>query len=536
MRRICALWLALGLGSLAAAPRTASPAQGTESALNPIFYGSTYLPLGDWTYKYIDLLIARGRLPGLQPLVQPYRRLDVARALVAAEEAGRISSVEQEWVGALKAELATEVDWATERRTQDASFYGRVGAGLKAMSHTHRDVMRPEGDEALFPTFDLYLHGEAPMVAGALRARWDNHYVNDPQFPDGRAVEFRQCDPVVDECAYRVEDAYVEVQLPYARLFFGRIYRNWGLPGPDGLLISDYSYSYDHLGYQFGNSRISLTGLYAPFNDFAGDTARHFSSHRFDWQIRENLVLAVGESVIYGGENRRIDFNLTNPVGVWEISGSAKGRERNALGQAELWWRPYAGLVTYGSFMVDNTSVGNQGTTSGLPQYAAALGIQLPSLRPRWSLRADLSVVSSLAYRSRVAFYEYYTLNELGLAHDLVDAIQFSLGAEWLARGLLVVQPNLRLMWRGADDLRDTWPDDAFTRPDRILQGTVQTTIRPGLAGHWYVPSGKLPWELDYELSWDLALNIIENMNNQPSDWDVEGAGFLRMRFRRLFR
>ncbi|NIN11943.1 MAG: hypothetical protein GTO61_11180, partial [Gemmatimonadales bacterium] len=47
-----------------------------------------------------------------------------------------------------------------------------------------------------------------------------------------------------------------------------------------------------------------------------------------------------------------------NPVGVWEISGSGEGQERNAMGLLEVWWRIYDDLVTYGAFMVDNTAVG----------------------------------------------------------------------------------------------------------------------------------------------------------------------------------
>jgi hypothetical protein len=494
-------------------------------------YGSAYLSLGHWAYDYIDMLIARGRITSLPPLVRPYRRIDVAAAVLEAEADGQLSRPEMEWTAALREELAKEIEWLRGRRPQGVGMGGEFAVGASAMTHTHRDPLRPAGEDKLFATLRLDVRGEAPMVAGAVRARWDNHYLNDPQFPDGRVIERRQCDPFVQECAYRSEEAYIELQLPYVRLSFGRLYRNWGLSTHDGLLLGDYAYSYDHIGYRFGSDRVALSGLYAPLNDFGGDTARHFSSHRFDWMISDNLAVAIGESVVYGGVNRRIDFNLTNPVGLWEISGNPQGTERNSLGMIEAWWRIFDDLVTYGAFMVDNTSVGDEATgkREGFNQYAGALGIQLPSLTPSFALKADLTVVSSLAYRSRVDRWEYYAVDNLGLAQDKTDVIVGALQGDWyLSRpsGLLL-QPRLDLMWKGEDDLTDDWPDDAFTDHDRLLVGTVENTIRPSLRGRWSHPH--------LDARWDLGLNLIKNRGHETADWEAVFVGMVwaeaRVRF-----
>jgi hypothetical protein len=480
--------------------------------------GSTYLPLGHWIYDYVNVLVARGRLRDLGRLVQPYRRIDIAAAVLEAERGHELTGPELEWVAAIERELASEVELLRGRGRADVEFGGEFAVGAEALTHTHRDPLRPAGDGDVFGTLRLDLRGEAPGVAGALRLRWDDHYLNDPQFPNGDAIEYRQCDPIVDQCAYRVEEGYVEVQLPYVRVFFGRMYRNWGLPGTDGLLVAPYAYSYDHIGYRFGSDRIALTGLYAPFNDFGGDTARYFASHRFDWRITESFQLSVSESVVYGGENRRIDFNLTNPVGVWEISGSSAGRERNALGMAEVWFRIFDDLVTYGAFLVDNTSVGDEesGKGSGFNQYAAALGVQLPTLRPNLALRGDVSVVSSLAYRSRIDFWEYYALDGIGLGHDKTDAIVASLQGDWFVRPGLLLRPRLDLMWKGTDDITDPWPDDAFTTHDKLLVGVIEKTIRPSIGGRFHHPHG--------ELVWDAGLNIVKNDGNVEGDWRVVGV------------
>jgi hypothetical protein len=525
----CAISLAV-LVALAS-PAAAQTPQSSQSSLadRAASAGSAYLPLGHWIYDYVDLMVTRGRLAGLSPLVQPYRRIDIARAVLAAERERQLTRDEMEWVAEIKQELAGEIDLLRGRAQQDVSFGGEFGVGFDAMSHTHRDPLRPEGEEKLFATLRLDLRGAAPGVAGALLMRWNNHYLNDPQFPDGRAIEKRQCDPIVDECAYRVEEAYVEMQLPYVRLFFGRMYRNWGLPGIDGLLLAPYAYSYDHLGYRFGSDKIALTGLYAPFNDFGGDTARHFSSHRFDWRILDNLAISVSESVVYGGENRGIDFNLTNPVGVWEISGNPEGQERNAFGMAEVWFRIFDDVVTYGAFLVDNTSVGDEeaGKESGFNQFAAAFSLLLPSLKSNLALRGDLTVVSSLAYRSRVDFWEYYMIDNIGLAHDKTDAIVFAAQADWFLHPRLLLKPRLDLMWKGEDDIRKPWPDDAFTGHEKLLVGTVENTIRPSVGGRYHMRYG--------EMVWDLGLNIVKNEGNVERDWIVIGSarvgGEVRVRF-----
>lgn len=533
---VLSLFAALAAFPGVSAPAYAQQDSNADISASPTLYSSTYLPLGHWAYDYINTLIARGRLKDLPPLVQPYRRLDIARAIISAEDSGELSDLELQWLELVAHELDHEMSLAVGDREQTVKFSADVGAGLKGLSHTHRDLLRPDGDESVFAVTDLYLYGEAPMVAGVVGGSWDNHYLNDPQFPNGRAVERRQCDPFIDECGYRVEEAYVELQLPYARLFFGRMYRNWGLADRHGLLVSNYAYSYDHVSYRFGGPRIALSGLFAPFNDFTGDTARYFSSHRLDWQIRDNLAVSFGESVVYGGENRRVDFNLTNPVGVWEISGSSRGRERNALGLGEVWWRPIPQLLAYGAFMVDNTSVGDEGKSEGFTQYAAAFSVQLPQVMPALALRGDLRIVSALAYRSRVAFYEYYWIDKLGLAQDLTDAITVSLGATWFARPGLALKPRLQLLWSGEDDLRDAFPEGAFFGRDLLLVGVIERTIRPSLGGRWALSRGDLPWDLRLEVDWDLGVNFVKNEGNQVSDWDAKGVGRVVLRARRLFQ
>jgi hypothetical protein len=493
---------------------------------------STYLPLDHWIYEYLDVLIARGSIVSLSPLVRPYRRIDIAEALLRARREGRLARQAQRWAEVILRELRDEVDLLGSDVEQGTEFHVELGAGLKALTHTHRDPLRPQGEEKLFPTLDVYALGTAPYVAGVLGLRWDNHLLNDPQFPDGRVIELRECDPIIAECAYRPQEAYLELQVPYVRLALGRLDRNWGLPGRKGLLVSDYPYSYDHIFYRFGSERISLTGLYAPFHDLEGDTTRHFASHRFDWRIRDNLHIALGESVVFGGEHRDVEFSLINPILPWEISGRAKGSERNSLGMAEIWFRAFEDVVTYGAFLVDNTAVVEDGSSDerkgGFTQFAGALGVQVPDLAPTLSLRGDVTVASSLAYRSRVGFFEYYTLEDIGLALDKTDAVLLSIEADWFPALRLILQPRVDVLWKGEDDIRDPFPPGAFTEHDRLLVGVVETTIRPALRGRYHFRLG--------EVRWDLGLNFVKNDDHvEGRDWRLIGVGNVVVNLRKRF-
>jgi hypothetical protein len=527
------LLLALSLSALlSAVPGGVAFAQevpGDSATPSTWTIGSRYLSLGHWAYDYLDLLIARGSFQGLALLVQPYRRIDIAAAIARAERQGSLRNEEQQWVERLRIEFAPELRML-EGKSQRFRFGAEFGAGFSAMSHTHRDVLRPEGDERAFAVLDLVLAGEAPAVAGAFDLRWNNHYLHDPQFPDGLAIEFRECDPLIARCAYRTEEAYVELQLPYARVFFGKMDRNWGVPTLDGFLLSDYSYSYDHLSYRFGSARVSLSGVWAMPTDFLGDTVRYFSTHRFDWQIRDNLSVALAETAIWGGPDAKLELAWVNPVGIWAISGKEVGQEsregelrRNMLGLVEVWWRPFSGLAVNGSFVVDNTSVGSE-NAEGLVQWAGAAGVQLLSLVPNLSLRADVSVASSLAYRSSGGFVEYYALQNIGLAQDRVDVVLVATQADWFARPGLVLKPKLDFMWKGEADLTDPWPGDAFTGYPLLLSGVVEKTIRPALAGRWNLGWGTTrQWTVDG--IWDLGVNLVQNRGHVESDWSAEFVG-----------
>jgi len=122
------LALLLAVPSQGSAQRAGS--RGDSDARDVRSYGSAYLPLGHWAYGYVDMLIARGRITSLPPLVRPYRRIDVAAAVLAAEAEGQLSRAEMEWTAVLAEELAEEIELLRGRRSLDVGLGGEFAVGF----------------------------------------------------------------------------------------------------------------------------------------------------------------------------------------------------------------------------------------------------------------------------------------------------------------------------------------------------------------------------------------------------------------------
>lgn len=507
------------LGALLAVSVLTAPVGGVAS-LQAQERSSHYLYLGHWAYRYVDLLIARGRLPTLQPMVRPYRRLDVARAIAQAQMRGSLAESEIEWVGLLQAELAPEL---SGRQSDSATVvvHGSGAIGAQGLTQRHRDVFRPEGDEAAFGHLQLSGALDFPGVTAALRLRYDGWLINDPQFPDGKVVEEHPNFLGFLEFAGRAEDGYAEVQLPYVRLLAGRLERNWGPPGTEGLLVSDYSYSYDQIGYRLGSDRLAVTGFIAQLDEFSNFTKRWFAAHRLDWRVSDRLALGFGESVIWGGENRSFDFRMAMPIATWFVGGYGKDfvegpNRNNSFIDVSVWWRPTAGLVTTAALMFDDFPGGGSPLAHGVD-----LGLELPALTARLGLRIGYEQVGALTYRT-VTEYERYAFREIGLGRDLADFDRLSVELDWVPMSSLFLTPAVHVLRRGEGDFRDPWPIGVTNDGPVLFIGERETTMRLALRGQW------LPRRLIW-IDWDVGENFVWSADHVPGQRGNRFVGRIRV-------
>lgn len=512
------VFVALFCTALGNARPLASQNSGAESPAAST--SSHYMPMAYWAYRYVDLLISRGRFNSLQPLIQPYRRLDIAAAVVSAQASDSLSKAERQWLDLLAEEMAPELQ-KLERAEPGIDLAGNFTAGSWGVTQRHRDQFRPEGDPAAFLILEADLAADIPNVATHLRFRWDTWFLNDPQFPDGQVVEAHPNFLGLTDFGGRAEEGYAELQVPYVRVFAGRIYRNWGLPGTHGLLVSNYSYSYDQVGYRFGTDRFSITGFFAPLDEFSGSVKRWFSAHRLDWRVNDKLSLSFGETVTWGGENRSFDYRMAMPIAVWLAGGFGEDyvdgpNSNNSFSQFSAWWKPTRGLTTYATIMFDDFVGG--GTAPG---YGLALGLQAPTLTDQLGLRIDYAQVAALTYRTpRV--HEMYTFRDIGLGHDKSDYDLLTAQLDWLPHPRLLLSPAVEGLRRGEQDIRADWPAGGIVGYPWIWTGQREYTLRLGLRGQWR--PGIKSW-----IDWDVGQNVVWNDGHVQGQNGTEFVGRIRV-------
>jgi hypothetical protein len=483
------------------------------------FHASPYLPLGHWAYDILDHWIHTGRVENLSPLTRPWRRMDVARAIRRVSRS-RPHAFEEGWLARLREEFRRELA-VLEGRAEGEAGYLRTWfeAGGRYMSQTHRDPLRPELEgrfsaDRVLDRGMLEGDGRVGPVVGGLSIGRDRLFVNDAQFPDGRVVE-RNDFILFNEQAIRPEEGYLEVQGEHASLFFGRMYRNWGLPGMDGFIRSDYAYSYEEVAYRVGTERVFLTGTLTSLGDARGDTTRYLTTHRVEVRPSDELVLSLSEGAIHGGPDRSLDLAVVNPLSVWQLLTDV---QLNSVGQFDVWWRPVHGLALYGSVNLDATnSLGSSREIDSCCQMGGSLGLEFPGAVRGWSFRARATALQSLVYRTERP-WEEWSVRSIGLGWDKVDLYLATLEAEWLGRPGLSLRPRVDLQVKGEGTFRGRLrpPKPQLPGFPSILVGQAETTLRPALAGRWRPDALGGGWSLDLE--WDLGVSFLRDFRNVEGD------------------
>lgn len=502
----------------AAAARAADRNRDRIAATN----ASAYLPLGHWAYPILEYWISAGRIDDLSPFVKPWRRLDVARAVAELEE-GPLRGFDRTWIARLERELAPELALLRGDERANERLELRFGLAGDYYSQTHRDVLRPQldgpfSDPEVFERMIFAGYGQGGILAMGFRGERNKFLVHDAQFPGGRVVPDLNL-PIFDEGSMRVEEGYAELQTKYARVFFGRMYRNWGAPRLLGFLRSSYAYSEEEIGYRFGTDRIFLVGSFASYADFKGDTTHYVATHRLEIRPVDDLMIAVSEAAVQGGPSQKLDFRLVNPIGVWQIARSDGNPPHNKLGQLDLWWRAGPGLVLYGSLLADATN--EEGSCC---QIGGSAGFELPALVPGLVIRANATAIQSLVYRTRLP-WEEFSVENIGLGWDKTDLYLATLEVDWFGPGGLFLRPRIDVQLKGAGDFRALRPpDDQLPTFPRILVGDAERTIRPALAGRW-----RSATVAPIDLEWDLGVNFIQDYRNVTGDDRTEFVGTFKV-------
>ena len=502
-------------------------APANASAQDPGRIGSRILSLDSWTYEAIERLRNRGYLPGLNPLAQPYRRIDVAVELIGID-ADSLQEPTAGWVRMLRRELAAEFRRLSESDDDDAAGQ-RIGFqflyGLTGSDSRRRDPLMPfrtsanEGlDDRAWWSWAGGLWLETHNVAAESRLHWDTWYKKVHGDPDGQ-------NPGGFKALGRTDNAYLTLAFPWGNIWVGRFKRNWGPLGQTGMMIGDNTTSYPQIGLDLGRGSLTFRFMAGELESVDG-RQRYIVGNRLDYR-RGNFWASLGESVLYSGESAVL--RLFNPLEFLFFDHNANNERTEISGNAMfngMFWTRVGQATLYGEFALDdfdlNPRTGKVDRPIEPTSFQLNLGARYLGISDRLELGFDYRRVSGLSYRSGVRT-EIWSHLDRGLGDPWSDYDRLTLRADLYpsVQGLRI-SPVLQFQRKGEGDYRIAFPpwDEVFALPG-IFQGVLETTKRVALQGR-YQPRSEV------FLEWDLGRSFISNAGHV--DGSSEGRFSFLMR------
>ncbi len=476
---------------------------------------SRNLPMGHWAYEPIHRLRSRGYLVNLNPLIQPYRRIDVARGL-AALEPDTLAGPVARWVRLLREEFRAEIDRIAGREARGWGL--RFTAGGRASTSQRLDVLRPLGDEGIWPRYTAALWAESGPIAIETRLLGDLHFNDEP---DG-------LDPG-QQRGGRSDNAYLSVQFPHGAVTVGRLLRNWSALGTRGLMVSAEPAAYSQLGLELKLGRFTLNSFTGELDTIAGHK-RYLAAQRVDYTT-DRLGLSFGQAILYASVTGGPQLRYLNPVELFffELDNEPADVFQNLLLDAQVWYQADDFMIRAEGVLDDIiinpgvNPVDPTGPRRAPTRYAFSLGIRLTGLDERVEVSVDYERVSAFAYRTIDAATDRYTFLNRGLGPNFGDYDVLSIRSDIFtpAPGLRLT-PGVIVQRQGEGNIRE--PINVLRGQPAIFLGVTETTYRFELAGR-YQPNRHV-W-----ITWSVGENFVRDAGHSLGSKRSDFSAVVEARF-----
>lgn len=520
--RAALLLLVLGTGAPSPLEAQSEPQSGPQ--------GSRYLSLDHPAYEAVGGLVDRGLLPDLDPLSQPYRRLDIAVGLHSLDVSG-FSEPVTSWVRLLREVVEPELARLDGEKT--SAFGVQVGAGGTFSSSRRLDPLLPFREEAEatgWLNYDIGGWAESSWFAGEMRLQHDLWY------EEGSAGDPDGSDPGGIVVFNRTDNAYVTARYPLGTLFVGRTRRNWAPLGTTGLMLSDVPTTFPQIAFDVAISPLKLEFVVGELDMQPGvydvEWKRWLVANRITFR-RPDLALSVGEARVVSTRRNGLALRNLNPFELYffdqetlDANGQPDDFSVNTNLNGEFWIRR-EGAVFFGEAMLDDIDVApEEGQDREPMSYALSLGARITSLIPGAELGMEYRRVSAFAYRSLpMDTWSYF---DRGLGDAFSDYERVTLSASiWPGLAGLRVTPAVQYQRKGEGDLRLPVPEDdaVYRAQPSIFLGTVERTLRFSLQGHFQ----PVTW---FFVEWDAGANVVQNAEHVAGEKKTEFSGVARLGFR----
>jgi len=485
------------------------PALGQEA--------SPYVPLEHWTMPYVEHLITRSLIADPTPLTRPFNRADLVRVL---------RGVDTLVVGEKVAKTVRQLLTALDSPGRGARYRVAGDVGVAAATYVRRDPLaaidsigpRQAGPGHGTASGGLDVQLQLGRVVAVTHPYFDTRLKYDPDWYGykKRAI------------AGRTAESYVAAQWPVGELFFGRLDRNWGPSGIQGLLLSDDPYGLDHLGLALGTQNFQLQALATQLNDTT-DTAgavvhRYMEQHRVWLRPHPRWTFALWEGSVLSGPDRGFEPWYLNVMNLGLLEQYNTHTSVNTF--VGLDFERHGELTLFGQFMLDDIQIHRQNAGDRKPSsYGLTVGAKggLGVAAVGWTLL--YTRVTNLTYRNednlQVPLYHL-----LGTGRNFDDYDQATLQLGFLPLAGLLVEPEVTLLRQGQGDLRLPHPlPAAYPTTPTMFQGVVERTLRLALRGN-YAPHERLGFKFD------AGVHHITNFQHISSDTQTRFVASVGLNYR----
>jgi hypothetical protein len=502
----------IAIGSLASSTLAGTAKLAAQEA-------SPYVPLADWTMPYVEHLIATGVMTDPTPLSRPLKRGDLVRAL---------REVDTLTVPAAAAVVVRRLlaAYTSARGGPRYRLAGDVGAS--AATYARRDPLAAidsTGPRQAGPGHGTVNAGlDLELLFGRIVAVTHPYFDTRLKFdPDWYGYKQRAI-------AGRTAEAYLSAQWPLGELFFGRLDRNWGPSGVQGLLLSDDPYGLDHLALAIGTPRVQLQAIVTQLDDQVDSAGvsehRYMAQHRLWARPGKRWTFALWEGEVLSGSGRVFEpwyLNMLNLHLLEEINNRpSKSPKINDFVGLDFERRGV--LTVFGQFMLDDIAVDRTQPIKPA-SYGLTVGAKgsLGSEALGWML--FYTQVANLTYRNEDNV-EIPLFQSLGTGRNFADYDQATLKINVLKSSGLLLGPELTFLRQGQGDPRLPHPlVSAYATTPTILQGVVERTLRLAVSGS-YSPIDQVGF------TFDAGVHHITNFQHVIGDARTQFIGSVGVRYR----
>ncbi len=232
------------------------------------------------------------------------------------------------------------------------------------------------------------------------------------------------------------------------KVIFGRAYIDHGFGKSCKILVSNWSRPFDQLTWQATYKGIRGSVSAVQLNSI-NNINRYFSIHTIDFDIIKNLTISFGESSIYAGEHRGIEFQYFNPTLFWIPVRENQPEQNQANGFLYLGLKySHDNFSIWSEYLLDDYQIDkhiNEPTT-----FAFLIGSEIKQINYIInSIWLEYSMAANQTYQTSGDFgEENYLHRNFPIGHYLgndFDNIVINLNFIEFNIFKLAIEPNLRI-------------------------------------------------------------------------------------------